>query len=195
MIKTGVTGGIGSGKSVVCKVFETLGIPVYTADQRAKILMNEDPYIHQQLINYFGPEIYVSGVVNRPLLSKFIFNNKKDIAFVNNLVHPIVRTDFEKWCEQYNSHPYIIQEAALHFENESYKMMDVMITVTAPEAIRIERIQKRDSATTEQVLSRIRNQLPEADKIKKSDYIIINDNEHSLLEQILSIHQQIQLKH
>ena len=190
MIKVGVTGGIGSGKSFVCAVFKHFGIPVYDSDSRAKSLMNERKELKQALIGYFGNEVYVEGSLNRLFLAQKIFNNKPALDFVNSIIHPAVRNDFLQWAERQEA-PYVIEEAALLFESKAYKLLDVVITVTCPEEMRIQRVIERDKTTRENVLQRIKNQLPESEKISKSDFVIINDDQHSLIEQVNNIHNKI----
>lgn len=194
MIKAGITGGIGSGKSLVCSIFSKLGVPIYSADIRARVLMNENKDIKTKLIEYFGVKVYINSQIDRVYLANIIFNNTKAVDFVNNLVHPVVRYDFDQWCLQFKQNHYIIQEAALLFETGGYKTMDVIITVTAPEIMRVPRVQNRDGLTSEQVYSRIKNQMNDNDKINRSDFVIYNDERHSVLEQVLSIDRQLQLK-
>lgn len=187
MIKVGITGGIGSGKSIVCAIFAGIGIPVYDSDSRAKQLMNKNETIKQSLIGYFGDEIYAKGMLNRPLLAQRIFNNKPALEFVNSIVHPAVRNDFLQWASCQNA-PYVIEEAALLFESEAYQLLDKIITVSCPEELRIQRVIERDKTTRENVLQRIKNQLPESEKVNRSDFVIINDDQHSLIEQVNNIH-------
>lgn len=190
MIKVGITGGIGSGKSKVCEMFSSLGIPVYDSDTRAKKLMNENETIKHSLTGYFGNDVYADGSLNRLFLAQKIFNNKPALDFVNSIVHPAVRNDFLQWAEHQNA-PYVIEEAALLFESAAYKLLDIVITVTCPEEIRIQRVIERDKTTRENVLQRIKNQMTEDEKVSKSDYVIINDDRHSLIEQVNNIHNKI----
>lgn len=191
MIKAGITGGIGSGKSIVCEVFGKLGISIYNADLRAKILMNENSFIKENLISKFGNAVYKDLILDRAYLASIIFNNKEALAFVNSIVHPIVESDSELWFIQHQDEPYIIKEAALFFETGSNKEMNIMITVFSPEDLRIERTMERNKMTLAQVKKRMNNQLPDEDKINKSDYLIINNEKKSVLEQVLNIHQLI----
>jgi dephospho-CoA kinase len=190
MIKVGITGGIGSGKSLVCAVFSSLGVPVYDSDTRAKNLMNENETIKQALIGYFGNNVYADGSLNRLFLAQKIFNNKPALDFVNSIVHPAVRNDFLQWAECQDA-PYVIEEAALLFESGAYKLLDVVITVTCPEEIRIQRVIERDKTTRENVLQRIKNQMLESEKKSRSDFVIINDDKHSLIDQVNNIHNKI----
>lgn len=188
MIKVGITGGIGSGKSLVCDIFRKLGAPVYVADDRAKMLMNSDAHIKNHLIEKFGETIYKNGALDRAKLAGIIFEDKDAIGFVNALVHPAVGADFLAWCNARNDQKYVIEEAALLFESGGYKQLDTVITILAPENIRMERVMKRDDATLEQVKSRMANQMTDAEKAKRSNVVIYNDEKHSLLEQVLNLH-------
>src|SRR6266498_4309644 len=147
MIKVGITGGIGSGKSLVCEIFSKLGIPIYKADEHAKLLMNTNSQIKDKLTAKFGPDVYKHNAINRPLLADIIFNNREALEFVNTTVHPVVASDFDAWCNLHFSHPYVIEEAALLFESGAYHRMDKVITVLAPENIRKQRVVKRDNIT------------------------------------------------
>jgi dephospho-CoA kinase len=189
MIKIGITGGIGSGKSLVCDIFRKLGISVYNADSRAKIITNESTEIRNALIAKFGKEIFKNNQLNRSLLAEIIFKDKTALEYVNSLIHPAVRIDFGNWCKQHETEPYVIEEAALHFESGAYKEMDKMITIYAPEDIRIKRVSSRDGLSPEQIKSRIKNQWPEEEKLQKSDFVIYNDEKHSVLEQVLKLHE------
>lgn len=194
MIKIGITGGIGSGKSIVCEVFGLLGVSVYHADSRAKILMNEDDIIKNQLIAKFGQNLYKNDQLDRTMLAGIIFEDKSAVEFVNSLVHPAVGNDFDKWCLKHGDELYVIEEAALHFESDAYKRMDIMITIFAPEDMRIKRVVMRNGVTPAQVRSRMNNQLSDEEKVKRSDYVIYNDDKNSVLEQVLKIHHKISSK-
>lgn len=191
MKKVGITGGIGSGKSIVCSIFEKIGIPVFVADTCAKNIMQYHPEIRKLLIDRFGNNVFLNKELNRPYLAQIIFNNFEAISFVNSIIHPVVEKEFEKWCLQYNYLPYVIEEAALLFENGMYKKLDVLITVFAPEALRIQRVLNRDLITSEQVLERIKNQMPDNEKIKLADFVIHNNEQQSVIEQVLNIHQNL----
>jgi dephospho-CoA kinase len=192
MQKIGITGSIGSGKSIVCKIFEQLGVPVYNADARAKILMVSNTEIIEKVKLLFGDESYTeTGELNRKHLSDIAFNNKDLLNQLNQIVHPIVFKDFENWLlekEQLNI-KYIIKEAALMFETDSYKKLDKFIVVTAPMELRISRTMQRDSILKEQVLLRMNNQMSQEEKLAKADYEIINNEKISLIEQVFSLHQ------
>ncbi|MEM7105121.1 MAG: dephospho-CoA kinase [Bacteroidota bacterium] len=192
MLKVGITGGIGSGKTTICKLFEVLRIPIYYADIRAKALMTEDPELVKRIKEKFGEKTYwTDGSLDRKYLASIIFKDKEKLRELNELVHPAVFRDAEKWQSQQKDVPYTLREAAIAFESGSYKFLDKMITVFAPEEIRIDRVIKRDFTNRSEVLSRIAKQMPELEKIKRSDFVIINDGEHSLVSQVLDIHDQL----
>jgi len=186
----GLTGGIGSGKSIVAKVFATFNVPIYNSDIEAKKLMNSSSEVKKKLISEFGSDVYLNNTLNRKFLANIIFNDKQKLKFVNSIVHPVVINHFNKWVSQQKAH-YIIKENAILFESGMYKNVDLIITVTAPEAIRIERVTKRDNSIYEEVKSRISNQISDKEKIEKSDFVIINDNKKLILPQILRIHDTI----
>lgn len=190
-IKAGITGGIGSGKSLACQIFRILEIPVFEADLEAKRLMDRDPEVRTRLIELAGSEIYMaSGMLDRPRLAELIFNNSKLLQQVNGLVHPAVRQAFSDWAEQ-QAAPYVLMEAAILFESGSYRSLDFSILMTAPEELRIQRVMKRDGTDREQVISRIRNQWPEEKKIELADFIITNDESTFLTMQVLDVHKKI----
>jgi dephospho-CoA kinase len=191
MLKVAVTGGIGSGKSMVCSLFEKLCIPVFYADDVAKTLLDSDIEIREMLIKNFGTGIFDTNFkLNRTKFASIIFNNKKALSTTNEIVHPVVRKEFNSWAEHQNS-PYVIQEAALIFESGQSEYFDKIITVSAPVEIRIERVMKRDNIAREKVLERIKNQLDEEIKCKQSDFIIVNDSKQMLLPQIINIHNNL----
>jgi dephospho-CoA kinase len=191
MIKVGVTGGIGSGKSMVCQVFAKLGIPVFNADLAAKKLMDEDQILKQQLIDTFGEDIYTpEGLLDRKKLAGIIFNDQLALQKVNALVHPFVREHFDQWAEKQNA-PYVIQEAAILFESGQAERFNKTVLVIAPEEVRIERVMQRDNTTHEKVLERMANQLPDKEKIGKADFVVLNNGEAMVLPQIIEIHQKL----
>lgn len=188
MTKVGITGGIGSGKSIVCEIFNRLGISIYNADNRAKWLMNNNVVLKQQLIARWGNQLYKNNQLDRSFLAGIIFANKEAIEFVNSVVHPAVNVDFKEWFSLHSNEAYVIKEAALLFESNTYREMDVIVTVYAPENLRIERVLKRDNISKAQVINRMNNQLSDEEKVKRSDYIIFNNEQQSLLEQVLNLH-------
>lgn len=192
-LKIGVTGGIGSGKSVVCRVFAQLGIPVFMADQEAKRLMDHQPETIIQLKAWFGDDIYLSNeVLDRKKLARIIFNDKIALEKVNALIHPAVRKAFSDWSKQQNA-PYVIQEAAIIFENGQESSFDRVILVTAPYEDRIVRVMNRDGIDRDKVIERIRNQWPDEKKVGKAHEVIICDDQHLVIPQVIRIHEKFML--
>lgn len=185
-LKVGVTGGIGSGKSTVCKVLEAMNFPVYYSDHEAKSLVNNNQDLKHQLISLLGKEIYESGQLNRPKLAELIFNDFKLKEKVNGIIHPAVREHFKAWILKQKS-DIIFNEAAILFETGAYQSYDKMILVTAPEAVRINRVQQRDGSAETDIKSRMQNQWSDDQKIPLADYVITNDDKEAVLPQILHI--------
>lgn len=192
MLKIGITGGIGVGKSIVCRLFAVMGIPVYDADTRAKWVMHHDAALKQELTDAFGPETYTqTGELNRTYLSKTAFNDPEKLKLLNSLVHPHVGQDFTNWVNANQQAPYVLKEAALMFESESWRQMDEIIVVTAPLDTRIKRILQRDQHRTKaDVEAIIAKQLKEEDKIARAQYVIYNDDQQLLIPQVLELHKQ-----
>jgi len=190
MLKIGITGGIGSGKTTVAKVFEVLGIPVYYADEAAKEIMHKNEPLKQQLIFYFGKDTYVDGKLNRKHLSSIVFADKEKLELLNSLVHPVTIADAEQWFKQQQS-PYVLKEAALLFESGAAEGLDYVIGVTAPSAIRIKRVMDRDGVTADEVKKRMLNQIEETIKIRLCDFIIYNDEQQMILPQVLKLHEEL----
>ena len=192
MLKVGITGGIGSGKSIITNVFRNLGVPVYNSDNVAKKIINTDLNLKKQLINNFGESIYLpNGKINRSLLSKIIFSDRKALEKVNSLVHPAVKQHFIKWMEMKHEYSYILKEAAILFESGTYKNLDAVVTVYSPVNLRISRVVKRNGISREQVISKINNQLSDEEKMKRSDYIIYNDDRLLVVPQVLKLHETL----
>jgi dephospho-CoA kinase len=191
MVKVGITGGIGSGKSLVCKIFSLLGVPVYYSDERAKYILNNNTEVIKKLTAKFGENLYTNGELNRAFLANIIFNNKEAINFVNSIVHPAVGIDFADWTETLHASLYCMEEAALLFESGSFKQFDLIITVVSPEQMRIKRVMERDKVQKDDVISRMRNQWNDEKKIELSDFVINNGITNSLMEQVLEIHNKI----
>ena len=190
-LKAGITGGIGSGKSLACQIFRIFKVPVFEADLEAKALMDSDPEVRARLIDLAGPDIYTtSGKLDRPGLAKLIFNNDQLLQEVNHIVHPAVRKAFHEWAGQQDA-PYVLMEAAILFESGFYRSLDFSILMTAPEELRIQRVMKRDGSNREQVISRIRSQWPEEKKRDLADFIITNDESTFLTTQVLDVHKKI----
>jgi dephospho-CoA kinase len=186
----GITGGIGSGKSLVAKVLQLMGYPVYSSDQRAKEIMQEDQVLIAGLKELFGKEAYLGSELNRPYIATQIFKDSFKRTAMNNLVHPAVRKDFQNWVSRQKS-PLLFQESALLFETGNYRSFDAVILVSAPEKVRMERVKERDRLTDEQVQSRFNAQMPEAEKMKLTDLVIQNDGNHLLVPQILDLLKRI----
>lgn len=191
MLKIGITGGIGSGKSTACKVFEILGIPVFYADDVAKQIMVIDPLLKSQVKDTFGVESYLEdGSVNRKYLAQIVFNNEQELQKLNKLVHPAVFRAFDNWALGLTSKaPYLVKEAALLFESDSYKMCDQNILVTAPLEVKINRVMQRDNVSREEVEARMSKQWTDEEKIKFANFIIYNDEQHSVISQVLELHE------
>ena len=192
MLKVGITGGIGSGKTTVCQIFATLGIPIYYADTRAKELMIADSDVIHQIKKIFGEDAYThDGKLNRKHIADRAFTDKNLLQQLNAIVHPAVFQDTLAWYQTHHNQPYTLYEAAIMFESGSYKLLDKVITVFAPIEDRIARTIKRDQISREEVLERINKQLSEEEKIKRADFVINNDHSQPLIEQVLTIHQQL----
>ena len=196
----GLTGGIGSGKSTIAKVFENLGVPIFDADASAKHIMNTSSAIKEKLIETFGPEVYTlqnnhqgeveSSSLNRSFLSKIVFADPAKLELLNAIVHPITIKAAMDWAAAQTA-PYVIKEAALFFESGSSLGTYKIIGVSAPKAVRIHRVMKRDNCTKEEVEKRMANQIEESLKMKLCDWVIINDDQQLVLPQVVALHQQI----
>ena len=192
MKKIGITGGIGSGKTTVCKIFRLLGIAVFHADDEAKILQNSDPQIKRRLIERFGENIYSQdGVVDRKKLANVVFNDPSELSFLNSIIHPVVKQKFLTWVEDYQNEPYVLFEAAILFEAGFANNFDQNILVTADEHVRIKRVIGRDHLTEEAVRQRIINQIPDIEKINTVNYIVENNNDRLLIPQIINLDKLI----
>lgn len=190
MLKIGITGGIGTGKSTICEIFALLGVPVYHADQAAKKLMATNSRLKQQLITTFGNATFTTeGELDTKYIANKVFNNEKALKQLNALVHPAVLADFDQWCSQQQA-PYVLKEAALLIESGSYKQCDHTILVESPIALRIQRLLNRDNSTEAQIRARIANQLPDEEKAKVANFLLLNNEEDLLIPQILALHTQ-----
>jgi dephospho-CoA kinase len=190
MLRIGLTGGIGSGKSTVAKIFEVLGIPVYYADDAAKNIMNEDEELKQEIIKHFGTPSYINNKLDRKYISEKVFNNKEDLSLLNSLVHPATIRDAENWMKHQTT-VYSIKEAALIFESGAEKLLDYTIGVSSPENLRIERTMKRDNISEEEVKDRIKNQMSEEKKMSLCNFVVTNDEQQPLLPQVIALHKQL----
>ncbi len=190
MLIIGLTGGIGSGKSTVAKIFEVLGIPVYYADEEAKRIMNEDETIRSKLIVLFGEESYSGGKLNRPHIASIVFGDKEKLHQLNEIVHPVTIADSDRWMQSQTT-PYAIKEAALIFESGSYKQLDYVIGVSSPIELRIQRVINRDNISKPEVARRIQNQMPEEDKIKRCHFVLNNNEEQLVVPQVLELHKKL----
>ncbi len=190
MLRIGLTGGIGSGKSTAARVFEVLGIPVYYADEAARRMMNEDEELKQQIIQLFGEEAYAGNKLNRSYISSVVFNDKEKLNQLNALVHPATIRDGETWMKKQNT-AYAIKEAALIFESSTHEHLDYVIGVSAPQPLRILRVMQRDNVSREEVLRRMQNQIGEEIKMKLCDFIIYNDEQQLVIPQVIELHERL----
>jgi dephospho-CoA kinase len=191
MLKIGLTGGIGSGKTTVAKVLEVLGIPVYYADEAAKELMYKNELLKQQLIFHFGKDTYFEdGQLNRKHLSSIVFADKEKLELLNSLVHPVTIADAKEWFSKQTA-PYVIKEAALLFESGTAEGLDYIIGVTAPVTLRIKRVMDRDNVTADEVKRRMNNQLDDSIKMKLCDFVLQNNEQQLLLPQIVQLHEEL----
>jgi dephospho-CoA kinase len=190
MLKVGITGGIGSGKSTVCQVFQTLGIPVFKADDAARYLMEHDATLICSIKQLFGDDAYENEKLVRGRVSSLVFNNDALLAKLNALIHPATIAYSREWMGQQNT-PYVLKEAAIFFESGSNKEMDVMIGVWAPVEVRIDRTIKRGNTTEEKVRSIIAHQMDEQEKMNLCDFVINNDGSEAIIPQVLALHQKL----
>jgi len=191
MLKIGITGNIGGGKTTVSRIFGVLGVPVFYADDAAKQVMTEDAILIEAIKQSFGAASYFDdGTLNRKHIAGIFFNDHEQLAVLNSIVHPAVFRAFDNWVINYNYLPYILKEAALLFESDSYKMCDYNIAVTAPLDLRMERVTTRDDITLAEAQSRNARQMPEVEKTKLADFIISNDESELVIPQVLALHQK-----
>jgi dephospho-CoA kinase len=191
MMRIGLTGNIGTGKSTVARVFEVMGVKVYHADMQAKKLLYSREVI-DQIAHLFGDEVINSEQqVDRTALAEIVFNDKTKLAALNNLIHPLVEADFEHWCALQKSEVYVLQEAAILFESGFDRLFAATILVTAPEELCLVRVMKRDGVTPEKVTDRMNNQWSQEKKMELAQYLIINDEKKLIIPQVLKIHSQI----
>lgn len=196
-LQVGITGGIGSGKSLVCRIFLGLGAPVYDADSHAKKLMTTDGILISNIKKEFGDLSYnTDGSLNRKHLSATVFNDTGKLEKLNSLVHPRVAHDYEQWVLRHGHHPYVLKEAALLYETGSYQQLDKIVVVTAPDELRIERVVRRDpQRSKEQVKAIIEQQMPQVEKVKRADFVVVNDETTLLVPQVLDLHAVFLSRH
>ena len=193
MVKTGITGGIGAGKSLVASIVEALGHPVYYADNEAKRLMSDSPQLKDELITLFGQNTFINNTLNRPFIAKAIFENNTLLKKTNALVHPVVKADFALWTERNQTSPLVFLESALIFEAQLQTELDAVICVTAPLSVRIKRVMQRDRCAEQDVLKRITAQKTEEEMALKADFAVCNDNQMAITPQLEAV--LAQLKH
>ncbi len=191
MINVGITGGIGSGKSTVCKIFETLKVPVYYSDFEARVLSDSHPEIVLGVKKMFGEDIYVEGKMDRKRVGEIVFNNRSKLEALNQIIHPVVADHFENWKNNHKHYPYILKEAAILFESGAFKQVDKIITVTAPVDLRIDRVVKRDGLSKDDVQTRINNQMDDEAKISQSDFVIYCNDIELVIPQVVEIHEKL----
>ena len=179
---------MGSGKTTVARIFEVIGIPVFYADAEAKKLMEQDQSLRDEIVKALGPESYKGSQPNRKYIAQIVFNDPEKLSILNGLIHPATITQAVKWMDR-QSAPFAIKEAAILFESNSHKKLDFVIGVQSPEDLRIERIKQRDNLSPEEIKARMIQQMREDDKMKLCDFVINNDECHSLIEQVLNVYK------
>ncbi len=190
MIKVGLTGNIGSGKTTVTRIFETLGVPVYQADKEARKFLEKEPVINH-LVERFGHDILDEKSIDRKKLAAIVFSDRDKLNFLNDTIHPLVKEDLMHWIDKQKDHPYIVQEAAILFESGFYKDFDKNIMVYSPDSLAIRRVMKRDGVGEEEVRLRMQNQWDSRKKLAMSDYVIMNDESGLIIPQVLHIHKEL----
>ena len=190
MTRAGITGGIGSGKSICCRIFSLLGTPVYYADERAQALIHTPGPLQDQLRETFGNTLFTSGNLDRKALAEIVFHQPGQLERLNSIVHPYVYEDYIRWDANQKS-PYTLLETAILFESGFHRFMDRVILVSAPEEVRIRRVTLRDKVSRDEVISRMNNQWPEEKKKALAGDVILNDDIHPLIPQILTIHESL----
>ncbi len=189
MLKVGITGGIGSGKTVVCGVFETLGIPVLYADEAGRFLMENDASVMDSIRLLFGDEIFAGGKLDRETVASIVFRQPEILQKLNAIIHPATQAYSLQWMERQYGAPYVIKEAAIFFESGTYADMDVMIGVSAPQKLRLLRAASRDGVGQEKIMARMASQMDETEKMERCDYVILNDETEAIIPQVLSLHK------
>jgi dephospho-CoA kinase len=192
MIRIGITGGIGSGKTYVCQLLQQRGIPVYQCDDEAKRLMTESPLIRRRITQLLGTEAYSSSGLNKPIIARYLFADPSHAERINRIVHPVVRQDFLQWTEQQQDAPIVVQECALLFESGFQDTVDITVEVYAPLHLRLQRAVQRDQATPKQIQARMAQQMDEEEKRQRADFCILNDGTTDLDAQIDQLLKQIE---
>lgn len=190
MLKIGLTGGIGSGKTTVARVFEVLGIPVYYADEAAKKLMNEDESLKEQIRQLLGEKAFSNGIPDRKFIAGVVFNDPAKLEELNAILHPATINDANSWFQQQIS-PYAIKEAALIFESGAHELLDYVIGVYTPLELRIERVMRRDGTSRTEILSRVKNQLDEDQKMQRCNFVVTNNEKQMVIPQVMAIHENL----
>ena len=195
MIRVGLTGGIGSGKSTVAKIFEVLGVPLYYADEAARRLMNENTELRSKISKAFGPTVYNNDTIDRAALASIVFNAPKKLEQLNALVHPVTFTDAIRWLEQLEAAdppiPYAIKEAALIFESGAEEWLDYVVGIYAPVPLRIQRAMQRDKSSETEVMARMSKQMDEDEKMQRCNFVINNDEQQLLIPQVIALHEHL----
>lgn len=187
MLRVGITGGIGSGKSTVCQIISAMGYPIYNADVEARELTNSHPIIIKRLTSLFGSDIYVKGELNRKRVGQLVFSDKALLQQLNSVIHPVVAEHFEEWVASNQYHKLVFKEAAILFESGAYKQVDKTVVVFAPDELRIKRVCLRDGISEAEVQNRMDNQMPQEELMSKADYVIRNTEEELLFPQIIRL--------
>jgi dephospho-CoA kinase len=195
MLKIGLTGGIGSGKSLICSIFSILKVPVYNADNQAKKIMAEDMQLRARLVKEFGPGVIKDGETDRKALAEIVFNDPDALRKINSIVHPAVFQDFMSWVKRHRGSPYIVKEAAILMETGMHKDLDLVILITAPEELRIRRIMQRDGEEESNIRQRMLNQWPDEKKIPLAGMVRCKDNTSPVLPLILELHSELSRGH
>ena len=194
MKRIGLTGNIGTGKTTIARIFEVMGVPVYHADTRARVLLDSDTVKHQVASLFGNQVINPMNQVDRKALANIVFSDKEKLAELNNLIHPLVEEDFAQWCETHKNEHYILHEAAILFESGFNRLFYSTIMVAAPDELCIERVMARDGITKEMVIERMQNQWPQEKKMELSEYVVVNNNHTLVIPQVIAIHKAIRSK-
>lgn len=194
MIKLGITGGIGSGKTVVSEIFRVMDIPVFDADTEAKKLNDTSSVVRGKLTSHFGEDLYSDGILDKKKFAQIIFSSEENTRIANSIIHPELAKEYNKWADAHMHHPFTVIDAALLLEAGYNRFVDKVITVLSPENLRVERVQKRDNLSLEQIEARMSKQMSNEEKIRLSDFLIYNDNKHSLLLQVNEVLHKLRPK-